>query len=207
LFDDDPKNVEDNQNGKLFTAIKVDPKEGFNILRIVKNLKFNSENSIDPTESKNLNYDFFNPIFMTNDRLKKLPKSILLIAGTNELFYDDIVKFKNLLETTKKDSFIEIHEAKEFHVYPLFWQHPIRRLISITLIPVILIFKYILSSQYFSKFFESDNFRHLKHKFEMRFKMNSSEPVIDCIDADIGIKRMADFILYDKDESLQQKVD
>ena len=59
MFDDDPKNVEDNQNGKLFTAIKVDPKEGFNIIRIVKNLKFNSENRIDPTENKNLNYDFF----------------------------------------------------------------------------------------------------------------------------------------------------
>ena len=170
-------------------------------------MKFNSENLIDPTEKMNLNYDFFNPIFMSNARLKKLPKSILLIAGTNELFYDDIIKFKNLLETTKKDSFIQIQVAENFHVYPLFWQHPIRRLISITLIPIILIFKYILSSQYFSKIFESDNFRYLKDKFEMSFKIKLSEPAIDCIAADIGIKRIADFILSDNDEFIQQKVD
>ena len=190
LFDDDEGNIADTDN--LFMAMKVNPGRGLSLPDILKALrkdrkKSHTNNDLSP---------FFNPLALDHVRLRKLPMHMLLIAGTKDIFFDDFAAFKDLIDAAHlsaarvcTEAGMELLVAEQWHVYPLFWQHPFRRLV----IGLLSIVRAVVAAlfQPFTVILQNNNRR--KHRFKnIKFSLHQT---VDCSDADIAIKKMATFFL------------
>ena len=96
LFDDDFNNVADNENGTLFRSIQVDASKGLDVSHILADMK------LSPADLNDNDLGFLNPLTSNMKCLRNFPSSILLIAGTRELFYDDIKEFKSRIENSEE---------------------------------------------------------------------------------------------------------
>lgn len=180
LFDDDFNNVSDNENGTLFRAIQVDASTGLDVSRLWLDMKLSPSNLYERTD--NIDLGFLNPLTTNMKNLRQLPNSVLLIAGTRELFYDDIKEFKARIESseeTKDTVSVEIFEADHVHAFPLLWQHPLRRFVCNILTALI--------TRLLSIFF-----------WPFMYKRTNSllaNQVVDCDVSDLAIRKISEFVL------------
>jgi hypothetical protein len=187
LFDDDPQNVLDNENGLLFKSIQVSARNGLDALEVWYALQLDASDFI----KSNIDFDlgFLNPLTAPARTLQGISASVLLIAGQRELFYDDIRLFKTRLESTERTQTTEIIEADHVHAYPLLWQHPLRRITEIFLFLISRILMILLWS-----------LTKLKTAKNNIYNSDTiyNQQVVDSYEADDVIRKVADFICRDQ---------
>jgi hypothetical protein len=194
LFDDDLNNVADNENGTLFRSIQVDASKGLDVSHIWADMK------LSPADLNVNDLGFLNPLTSNMKCLRNLPSSILLIAGTRELFYDDIKEFKSRIENsdeTKDTVSCEMFEEDHVHAFPLLWQHPLRRFIFNILAALITKILKIFFWPFISK-----------RKVNLELEVDHSslllqKQVVDSPVSDLAIRKVSEFIL--KEERVSPK--